>query len=144
MSVEQIVRMVLPGLQSPKKIESMLKSNIIKSAQFSAMAEISLKIKNSKGKKANIIESTGFSFHKYKQLLGTPYSGATYISYPTGISAAVLLFYTFKSWLKDKEKLRGIIKTEELPFSLENEFIEKIKQKLSSYALDFISHTDSF
>lgn len=40
LSVERVVRMVLPGLQSPKKIEDMNKSGIIKYAQFSAMAEI--------------------------------------------------------------------------------------------------------
>jgi len=143
LSVERIVRMVLPGLQSSRKIEEMNASGVIKYAQFSAMAEIRLVLENPKGKSASIIETTGLSFHRYKELLKTPYSGATYVSYPTGIGAAVLLFYTHQIWKNNKELLSGIIKTEDLASKMDISVVDTIKREMSSYMIDFVSHTHS-
>ncbi len=143
-SIEQIVRMVLPGMQSPKKIEEMQKNKTIKYAQFAAIAEIILETQDGKGKNILLTETTGLSFHKYPQLIETPYSGATYIAYPTGIGAAILLFYAYLSWTKNKQGFSGIIKAEELPAKISPEEIEEIKRKMSSYMIDFVSHTDSF
>ena len=84
------------------------------------------------------------SFHRYEKLLGTPYSGATYVSYPTGVGAAILLYYTYKSWEKDKKKFMGIIKAEELPSKIGEVIVNDIKREMSSYMIDFISHTHSF
>ena len=144
MSVEQIVRRVLPGMKSPQKIEELQKKGVIKYAQFAAMAEIILEVKENKRKTNLVTETTGLSFHRYDQLLGTPYSGATYVSYPTGVGAAILLYYTYKSWEKEKQKFMGIIKAEELPSKIGEVIVNDIKREMSSYMIDFISHTHSF
>jgi len=144
MSVEKIVRMVLPGMKSPQKIEQLLKEGVIKSAQFAAMAEITLEIKEDGQKPALMTESIGLSFHRYADLLGTPYSGATYISYPTGVGAAILLFYTHELWQKDKNQLRGILRAEELPPRMDTARVDLIKREMCAYKIDFISHTHSF
>ncbi|PIR44521.1 MAG: hypothetical protein COV10_04315 [Candidatus Vogelbacteria bacterium CG10_big_fil_rev_8_21_14_0_10_51_16] len=142
MSVEAIVRMVLPGMKSPQKIEQLLQQGVIKSAQFAAMAEITLETKKTR-ESVLTTESTGLSFHRYAELLDTPYSGATYISYPTGVGAAVLLFYTYKLWQSDKTKLGGILRAEELPALLGAAMTDVVKRELSAYKIDFISHTHS-
>ena len=36
------------------------------------------------------IETMGLSDLRYRELLGSPYAGATYISYPTVVGAAIL------------------------------------------------------
>lgn len=143
MSIEQIVRKVLPSLQSPQKIENMLSSGIIKHAQFAAMVEITIEVKNCTGKTTLMTETAGLSFHQYSKLLGTPYSGATYISYPTGISAAILLFYTHKLWQENKQQLSGILKTEQLPSKMGPKITDEIKREICSYMIDFVSHSHS-
>lgn len=142
-SVEKIVREVLPGLQTPQQIETMVRQGIIKSAQFGAVAEITLsnKIRN---KMTTIVESTGLSFNRYTELVNTPYSGATYISYPTGIGAAVLLFYCLKNWQKNQELFSGILKAEDLPEKMDGAYVNQIKQEMSAYKFDFFTHTHSF
>ncbi|MBI2042819.1 saccharopine dehydrogenase NADP-binding domain-containing protein [Candidatus Pacearchaeota archaeon] len=143
MSVEQIVRAVFPGMKTPKKIEELQKKGVIKYAQFTAMIEVVLEMKNNKGKTTWITETSGLSFNRYLELLRTPYSGSTYISYPTGISAAILLFYTYHMWKKNKQKFSGILKAEELPAKIGSEIVNKIKLEMSSHMIDFVSHTHS-
>lgn len=60
------------------------------------------------GKTVEVTETTGLSFHRYAKLLDTPYSGATYISYPTGVG-----------------------------------MVGEVKRELSSYLIDFVTHTHS-
>lgn len=91
--VEQVVRKVLPRMKSPKVIEYYNRRRIIKSARFEAVAEI--ETLGLGGQPA--IESVGVGFSHYHRLIGTPFSGATYIAYPTGVAAAVLAFYALKS-----------------------------------------------
>lgn len=144
MSVDKIVRMVLPGMQSPQKIEKMLADEIIKYAQFAAIAEIILEVQKDKKRIVLMNEAIGLSFNTYQQLLGTPYSGATYISYPTGVGAAILLFYTYQSWQKDKKKFSGVIKAEELPAKIGSNVVYEIKCVMSSFMIEFVSHTHCF
>lgn len=144
-SVEQIVRMVLPGMQSPQTIAKMLKTKIIKSANFTAIAEIILEMKKKYREKPVLItEAIGLSFNQYPSLLGTQFSGATYISYPTGVGAAILLFYTYQCWKKDAQKFSGVIKAEELPEKMGNNIVHEIKSELSLRMIEFFSGTHSF
>lgn len=145
MSVEEIVRMVLPGLETPQEIERLLHEGIIKYAQFAAMAELTLAVESGKGeKRMTVKETTGFSFHQYKDLLNTPYSGSTYIAYVTGVGAAILTCATLRQWQKQSEKLTGILRAEALPAIFGPEVTDSVKRDLCAYKLDFISHTHSF
>lgn len=138
MTIEKIVRMVLPKLESPHTIEKFLKDGTIRSAQFAAVAEIVME--GHAGFAESITETIGISFHRYDELLGSSYSGSTYIGYVTGISAALLLSCTFERWQRKHQDVRGIIKTEQLPLLLDQQAMEELKRTLSSYKIDIISH----
>lgn len=141
MTIEETVRAALPQLQTPKQVEELHRKGIIESAQFAAMAEIILQRRYASNKKWHTTtEITGLSFHRYHELLNTPYRGATYISYPTGIGAAVLLFYSYQSWLKNKKPMTGIIRGEELPGKMLSTFASMAKLELAQYKIDLISH----
>jgi hypothetical protein len=47
-----------------------------------------------RNERQTIIATVGLSFLRYRELLGTPYAGATYISYPTAVGAAILGWHT--------------------------------------------------
>lgn len=143
MSVEKIVRAVLPGLQSPQKMEDLVKKGIISSAHFAAMAEISFSVFDADGERRVLTETTGFGFNRYRELLHTPYSGATYIAYVTGVSAAVLSFFSHEAWKRDAEKCSGMLAAEMLPGKVGMKATDMIKRELSLYMIDFMSHTHS-
>lgn len=79
------------------------------------------------------------SFHRFRELIGTPYAGATYIGYPTGVGAAVLFFYTYKAWEKEREKFSGILRAEQLPALFGSAKTFQVKRELSYYKIDFSS-----
>jgi saccharopine dehydrogenase-like NADP-dependent oxidoreductase len=144
LSVEKIVRNVLPALLTPKKIEEYVRKKIINNAHFSAMADISVEVKNPNGKlRTFITESVGISFHRYLELLDTPYSGSTYISYPAGIGASIIAFYALESWTDSNDKLKGVLATEQLPKILGSKLSKILKNELSYYKIDIISHIHS-
>ena len=130
--VEQVVRKVLPKMKSPKVIEYYNKRHIIKSARFEVVAEIETV---SPGRHP-VVESVGIRFSRYRELLGTPYSGATYIAYPTGIAAAVILHYTLLAHRQGRV-LEGIIAPETLPERLGAEMTERIKHDLAELGVEF-------
>ena len=130
--IEQVVRKVLPKMKSPRVIEYYNKRHIIKRARFEAVAEIETVSPN----RGTVVESVGVSFSRYRELLGTPYSGATYIAYPTGVAAAVLLFYAMQG-AQVGGALKGIIAPESLPERLGVEQTDRIKRKLAEYGIDF-------
>lgn len=132
MSVEAIVRGVLPGLKSSSEIDELVRKGVIKSAQFAAMAEIN---------RGDVVEVMGLSFHKYRELSGTPYRGATYVAYPTGVGAATLLFHSLLSGNSNVKQLRGVVRTEELPRLLGPQATEAIRSDLARFNIDLISHT---
>lgn len=144
MSVEKIIRMVLPGMQSSQKIEGMLKNGVIKYAHFAAMAEITLKFETAEGKFNTQVQTTGLNFNRYSNLLRTPYSGATYISYPTGIGAAILVYFTHQIWQKDKRCCSGVLKAEDLPHKMGTDLTNQLKRDLCAYQIDLVSHSHSF
>lgn len=139
MTVGKIVRMVLPGLQSPRTIETYLKDGTIRSAQFAAMAEIV--VEGHAGISERVTETVGVSFHRYHELLGTPYSGNTYLGYVTGVCAALLLSSSLEHWQKRRKDVRGIIKSEHLPGLLGQEAMLRLNHALSSYKIDVVSHS---
>jgi saccharopine dehydrogenase-like NADP-dependent oxidoreductase len=135
MSIEEIVTGALPGLRTSEKLGDLLRKGVIKSAQFASMVEIM---------KEDVVEVTGLSFNHYLDLLDSPYEGATYISYPAGIGAAIMFFYTYKLWTKDKKNTNGIIRGEQLPYKMGLEMSAMMKVTLVKYGIDFISHSHSF
>ncbi len=134
MSIESIVRGALPGLKSSEEVDALVRNGVIKSAQFAAMAEIT---------KGDVVEVTGLSFHRYATLSNTPYRGATYVAYPTGVGAATLLFYTLSAWDKDHARIRGVVRAEELPRLLGSQLSEMLKIDLTRFGIDLVSHVHS-
>lgn len=126
--VEQVVRKVLPKMKSPKVIEYYNRRRIIKGARFEAVAEIETLSKSGR----HTIESVGAAFTHYHDLIGTPFSGATYIAYPTGAAAAVLLFYALKA-----QSLSGVIAPESLPAALGPALSDRIKRELTGMGIEF-------
>lgn len=132
-SINSIIKNILPKMKSPEIIEDYIKRKTIKYAEFSAIADIYLEISYPQNKKKiKSVESIGISFSKYKELVKTPYSGATYVSYPTGISAGILIYYS----LLQREFLSGVILSENLPKFFGNSINDIIKRELSSYKIN--------
>ena len=132
-SINTIIKNVIPKMKSPEIIEDYIKRKTIKYAEFSAIADIYLEVsyKDSK-KKIKSVESIGLSFSRYTDLIKTPYSGSTYVSYPTGIGAGILIFYS----LLKKDDISGVILSENLPKIFGNNLNDIIKRELSSYKIN--------
>ncbi|BDQ05106.1 MAG: hypothetical protein KatS3mg084_0624 [Candidatus Dojkabacteria bacterium] len=138
-SIARILDSILPGILSPKQVHEIVMQNLIKHAQFAASIELvfSISEKGFSDKDGLIVEKLGVYFNDYMQLKDTNYAGATYISYPTGVSAAVLLFHTYLSWLNSNHKIVGVMTSEVIPSLLNPDSIENIKKDLVSYRLIF-------
>lgn len=131
-SIDTVVRSVIPGLKMQEELDRMVREGVIMSAQFAAVAEI---------EKEHVTEVVGLSYHSYTKISNTPYRGATYVAYPTGIGAAVLLFHSLIAWETNGEQLRGVIRAEELPHLFGSAKTEKVIDDLARYDIDIISHT---
>jgi len=139
-SIEKIIRLALPGMEKPKVIEKAVKDGLISRAQFAAVAEIIFETRTPISRLiTTVTEKIGMSFHRFRELIGTPYAGTTYIGYPTGVAAAVLFFYTFKAWENDRKIFSGILRSEELPALLGFSRTAQVKRELSFYKIDFSS-----
>ncbi|MDY0320178.1 MAG: saccharopine dehydrogenase C-terminal domain-containing protein [Arcobacteraceae bacterium] len=137
-SINSIIKDVIPKMKSPEIIEEYVKDKVIKYAEFSAIADISLEISYPDNpKKVKSTESIGVSFHKYTDLIKTPYSGSTYVSYPTGIGAGILIFYTLLN--KKQNKIKGVLVSEKLPAFLGAVTNDIIKRELTSYKINLIN-----
>ena len=137
-SINSIIKDVIPKMKSPEIIEEYIKDKVIKYAEFSAIADISLEISYPDSpKKVKSTESIGVSFHKYTDLVKTPYSGSTYVSYPTGIGAGILIFYTLLN--KKQNKIKGVLVSEKLPEFLGAVTNDIIKRELTSYKINLIN-----
>lgn len=91
-TVENVVRSVMPGMKKSRRIEEYLRSGVILRTHFYAVAEIRVSEAVRNGRQT-IIETVGLSFLRYHALLDSPYAGATYISYPTAVGAAILVWH---------------------------------------------------
>lgn len=137
-SINNILNEVMPKMKEPLAIEGYMRDKVIKFAEFSAVSDIYIEIFYPKEKKPiKCVESIGVSFNRYLELLNTPYSGATYISYPTGIGAAILLYYTLLS--SRKREIKGVVLPERLPVLLDTGLKDIVKRELSTYGLNIFS-----
>lgn len=139
LSINDIIKEVIPKMKTPKVIEGYMKDKTIKYAEFSAVAELTLEINYPEENRIlKSKESIGITFNRYLDLINTPYSGSTYISYPTGVGAGILLFYTYLAH-KKKKNIRGVILSENLPKLFGRLKNDIIKRELSSYKIDLIN-----
>lgn len=137
-SINSIIKDVIPKMKSPQIIEDYIKNKTIKYAEFCAIADIYLEISYPQNsKKIKNVESIGISFNKYTNLIKTSYSGSTYISYPTGIGAGILIFYTLLNQIFND--IKGVLVTEKLPSILGPVTNDIIKRELSSYKINLIN-----
>ncbi|MCG3670857.1 saccharopine dehydrogenase NADP-binding domain-containing protein [Aliarcobacter butzleri] len=137
-SINSIIKDVIPKMKSPEIIEDYIKNKTIKYAEFCAIADIYLEISYPQNsKKIKNVESIGISFNKYTNLIKTNYSGSTYISYPTGIGAGILIFYTLLN--QKLNDIKGVLVTENLPSILGPVTNDIIKRELSSYKINLIN-----
>jgi len=137
-SINSIIKDVIPKMKSPKTMQEYIKNKIIKYAEFSAIIDIEVEISYSQNsKKIKSTESTGISFNKYTSLVNTNYSGSTYISYPTGIAAGILIFYSLIN--KKCSNLKGVLVSEKLPSLFGAVTNDIIKRELSSYKIKLIN-----
>ena len=137
-SINSIIKDVIPKMKSPQIIEDYIKNKTIKYAEFCAIADIYLEISYPQNsKKIKNVESIGISFNKYTNLIKTNYSGSTYISYPTGIGAGILIFYTLLNQIFND--IKGVLVTEKLPSILGPVTNDIIKRELSSYKINLIN-----
>ena len=98
LTVDAVVRAILPGMQRPRRIEDMLRSGVIRRAHFCAAAEIRY-AETVRNDRQTVIETLGLSYLRYRGLLGSPYAGATYIAYPTGVGAAIIAWHALQEAL---------------------------------------------
>ena len=135
-SINTIIKNIVPKMKTPEIVEDYIKKKTIKYAEFSAVADIYLEILYPQNdEKIRTIESVGLSFNKYRELLKTPYSGSTYVSYPTGVAAGILIYYS----LLNKKSLGGVILSENLPELFEHTINDIIKRELGNYKINLIN-----
>lgn len=132
-SLNAIIKEVIPKMKTPEVMEQLVREKTITAATFCAVADMGLEVHHNEHGKVKCVESVGVSFTEVTSLLGTPYSGATYISYPTGIGAAVLLFHTLI--FNQPNPLNGVLVSEALPKQFGLSLCDVIKRELGTYRL---------
>lgn len=135
LTVESLVRKILPGMKKPRRIEDYLRSGIIRRAHFAAAAEIRVR-EQRYNQSRTLIETTGLSYHRYRDLLDTPYAGATYISYPTGIGAAILMWHALGHARSGEGELRGVISSEDLARMFPRGRLDAVRRDFVAWGLD--------
>lgn len=135
LTVESVVRKILPGMNKPRRIEDYLRTGVIRRAHFAAAAEIRVR-ESLRGRSRAVIETVGFSFDDYRSLLDTPYAGATYISYPTGIGAAIMTWHTLTAHRQGEAPLSGVLSGEDLARLLPLSRADAARRDLVAWGLD--------
>lgn len=135
LTVEGVVRAILPGMKHPRRIEEYLRTGVIRRAHFAAAAEIRVSevVRNDR---QTLIETVGLSYDRYQGLLDTPYAGATYISYPTGVGAAILAWHALEHGRAQPGTLVGVQTGEDLAGLLPAERIAAIRRDLVAWDID--------
>lgn len=135
LTVERVVQAVLPGMKKPRRIEDYLREGVIRRAHFCAAAEfrVSELVRN---ERQTSIETVGLSFLRYHGLLGTPYAGATYISYPTAVGAAILAWHALGHMWDTQKPLPGIITGEDFAWLLSRARLDAIRRDLVAWDLN--------
>ena len=135
LTVESMVRAILPGMNKPRRIEEYLRTGVIRRAHFAAAAEIRISevVRNDR---QTLVETVGLSYERYRGLLDTPYAGATYISYPTGVGAAILAWHAFEYERCTPGSLLGVLAAEDLAAVLPRDRIDAIRRDLVAWDID--------
>jgi saccharopine dehydrogenase (NAD+, L-lysine forming) len=135
LTVEAMVRAILPGMNKPRRIEEYLRSGVIRRAHFAAAAEIRV-TENVRTDRQTTIETVGLSYLRYQGLLDSPYAGATYISYPTAVGAAILAWHALAFLREDGGELLGVITGEDLARLLPRARADAIRRDLVAWDID--------
>jgi saccharopine dehydrogenase (NAD+, L-lysine forming) len=135
LTVEAMVRAILPGMQRPRRIEDLLRCGVIRRAHFCASAEICIS-ETVRNDRQTLIETLGLSYHRYQGLLGSPYAGATYISYPTGVGAAILAWHTLQYARSAPGEVVGVVTGVDLARLLPRECADAIRRDLVAWDID--------
>jgi saccharopine dehydrogenase (NAD+, L-lysine forming) len=135
LTVESVVRKILPGMKKPRRIEEYLRTGIIRRAHFAAAAEIRVR-EQLHDRSRTFLETVALSYHRYREILDTPYAGATYISYPTGIGAAILMWHALEHARAGEGELRGVLSSEDLAKSFPRGRLDAVRRDLVAWGLD--------
>ncbi|MFN9686612.1 MAG: saccharopine dehydrogenase [Cyanobacteriota bacterium] len=135
LTVEAMVRAILPGMNKPRRIEEYLRSGVIRRAHFAAAAEIRY-TENVRNDRQVTIETVGLSYLRYRGLLGSPYAGATYISYPTAVGAAILAWHALAFLREENGDLKGVMTGEDLARLLPRSRADAIRRDLVAWDID--------
>jgi len=140
LTIEAVVRAAMPGMKKPRRIEDYLRSGVIRRTHFCAAAEIRVSelVRN---ERQTIIETVGLSFRRYRELLGTPYAGATYISYPTAVGGAILGWHTLCHVWAEPGSIQGVLTGEDLARLLPRPRIEAVFRDLVAWDIDLFGST---
>jgi hypothetical protein len=140
LTIEAVVRAAMPGMKKPRRIEDYLRSGAIRRTHFCAAAEIRVS-ESVRNERQTIIETVGLSFLRYRELLGTPYAGATYISYPTAVGAAILGWHTLCHVRAEPASIRGVVTGEDLARLLPQSRIDAVRRDLVAWDIDLFEST---
>jgi len=140
LTIEAVVRAAMPGMKKPRRIEDFLRSGVIRRTHFCAAAEIRVS-ESVRNERQTIIETVGLSFLRYRDLLGTPYAGATYISYPTAVGAAILGWHTLCHVRAEPGSIRGVVTGEDLARFLPQPRIDAVRRDLVAWDIDLFEST---
>jgi saccharopine dehydrogenase-like NADP-dependent oxidoreductase len=138
LTVEAMVRAILPGMNKPRRIEDYLRSGVIRRAHFAAAAEIRV-TETVRNERQTVIETVGLSYLRYQGLLDSPYAGATYIAYPTAVGAAILAWHALAFLREEGGELPGVISGEDLARLLTRPRAEAIRRDLVGWDIDLFS-----
>ncbi|MFY8148915.1 MAG: hypothetical protein ACOVNL_06810 [Prochlorococcaceae cyanobacterium] len=135
LTVEAMVRAILPGMNKPRRIEDYLREGVIRRAHFAASAEIRY-TEHVRNDRQSTIETVGVSYLRYRGLLNSPYAGATYISYPTAVGAAILTWHALAFLREDGGELCGVLTGEDLALRLPRSRADAIRRDLVAWDID--------
>jgi saccharopine dehydrogenase (NAD+, L-lysine forming) len=136
LTVEAVVRAILPGMNKPRRIEEYLRNGTIRRAHFAAAAEIRVS-ETVRNERQTVIETVGLSYLRYPETLNSPYAGATYISYPTAVGAAILAWHALEYARTEAGGcLRGVITGEDLARLLPRPRADAIRRDLVGWDID--------
>lgn len=136
LTVEAMVRAILPGMNKPRRIEEFLRNGTIRRAHFAAAAEIRVS-ETVRNERQTVIETVGLSYLRYPELLNSPYAGATYISYPTAVGASILAWHTVEFLRTTSGKsLSGVLTGEDLARILPRPRADAVRRDLVAWDID--------
>ena len=82
------------------------------------------------------MEGSGLGELRYRGLLGSPYAGATSISYPTAVGAAILAWHALEFLREEGGELAGVVTGEDLARLLPRSRADAIRRDLVAWDID--------